>query len=63
MAEARLESEWDRTSLVVAKIHNVNCTSTAKMISNPAVINPLRRRKTKAKRMRLPAMKRFMMGE
>ncbi len=42
MARARLETEWDRTVTLEAKIHNVNCVKTSDMISNPSLLNPLR---------------------
>lgn len=47
MTEARLQSEWDRTCMIVAKLHNVNCTKKADMIADPSTLNPLRRRAPK----------------
>lgn len=42
MSEARLESEWDRTALIAATIHNVNCAKRSSLIHDPSVLNPMR---------------------
>jgi hypothetical protein len=44
MTTARLQTEWDRTAAILAWTHNVNCTKKADMISDPSVLNPLRKK-------------------
>jgi len=43
MAEARREDEWDRTSFILAEIHNAQCTREFDCVT-PAQRNPIRRR-------------------
>lgn len=40
MADAREAAEWDRTSRVLAKIHNAHCARAADILT-PAECNPL----------------------
>lgn len=60
MAEARLQSEWDRTASLLAKIHNVNCSKTSDMIRDPAALNPLRA--PKVPKMSLKTVRKMMTG-
>lgn len=41
-AEARQRAEWERTSWLLAKIHNANCARRADMIA-PNDVNPMYR--------------------
>lgn len=47
MANARLETEWDRTAMLVAKIHNVN-VRREDQIRDLASLNPFRAPKCSA---------------
>ena len=49
MAEARLETEWDRTSWILTMIHNSNCAKGSG-VKDPAKFNPMRATKKKNKK-------------
>jgi len=42
MAEARQRDSWERTSWMLAKLHNVNCARACDLIT-PDEVNPMHR--------------------
>lgn len=61
MAEARLETEWDRTSWVLTMIHNSNCAKGSS-VKDPGEFNPLRATKKKQNQGSLKDLREAMKG-
>jgi hypothetical protein len=48
MGRAKQKDEWERTSWLLAKIHNVNCTRSSDTVE-PSEVNPMRPRRRRGK--------------
>ena len=59
MAEGRLESEWDRTALIAAKIHNSNARAQDQ-VKDTRVFNPLRAGQIEKSALTLKEMRRAL---
>ncbi len=62
MSHARLLSQWDQVSMIVAKVHNSACSSRKDMVTDASVFNPLRRSAKKKARIALAQMRQMYTG-
>lgn len=64
MAQHHLEVEGDLTAMIVAKLHNVNCTKAKDMVTDWQALNPFRPQKQIAKpKLTVAELKRSLTGE
>lgn len=57
-----MQTDWDRTAMIVAKIHNVNCANKSDMVRDPSVFNPLRQQ-TRKQRVSIKELRQMMTGK